>query len=149
MRDNTAKYLNWASGLAILLCGAVLLLFLFFMVYPYKTAEIKVPIQVLNENKEVKVGEPIKMFIVLDKYADIKPTVDTFVSCNDFNTVPLEARGAARPVGHYEFAVNIYTLPAGVKTGAICKFNFRNEYKVNPIRVITKNWYSEQFKVVE
>ena len=129
-------------------CGA-LLLGLYWLVAPYKVAEIKTPIQILNSNHQVAIGEPITMKIVLDKYSDIKPQVDTFITCDDYNTITQEGKGASRPVGHFEYINNEYTVPKEANVGATCRFNFKNTYRVNPIRTVTENWYSEEFKVVK
>lgn len=121
----------------------------FWMTYPYKVANIQVPIQILNEHKQIAPGETIRMFIILDKYQDIKPSVDTFVICDDQSTFALDGKGKARPVGHFEYIVTDYTLSLGAKAGATCSFHFKNTYQVNPLKTITKNWYSEDFKVEE
>jgi hypothetical protein len=131
-------------GMATLIIGVVI----FWTLYPYKTADIDVPIQILNENKQVKIGQPILMKLKVTKYTDITPKGSVYLRCSDNTIIELQASTVNRPPGEYQAIVDKYKVPDKVSAGVKCSFNFRNAYQVNPMREIVKDWYSEEFEVI-
>jgi len=131
-----------------ILTSIIITAVLFWSVYPYKTAEVKVPIEILNPNKQVKVGEPILMKIVVDKQSDITPKGSVYLRCNDGSIIELQSATSNRPPGKYVLVVDKYKVPERAIIGSRCNFNFRNSYQVNLIREIVKDWYSEEFEVI-
>lgn len=127
----------------------LLAIFLYWILFPYKTADIQTPIKILNQNHVIRVGEKIQMKIVLDKYTDVKPEVSKYVVCTSGNTAAFDQPGTSRPLGHTEYIVDNFVLPPKFVDGENCKFVFKSYYKVNPIRTIVKEWYSESFTVKE
>lgn len=125
---------------------------------PYKTADIVVPMEVLSETTTVVEGEKVnviqsdeQLHIVVEftKYIEATPTVSRNIVCLDgsvFIVPGTVQRGTARPVGTFR-ATPSYDLPEGMPRDTFCYFQFTNEYKVNPIRSITKTWQSEMFIV--
>lgn len=143
------RLLFFAGWLAILGNITLISIVAIWLLYPYHVTDLEVPIQIENQNHEISIGESIKMRLRINKPNDYKPDVVVFLTCNDGNLVTLNSLNRNLPKGKYELEVDNYILPAKVNVGAVCTFNFRNDYRVNPIRVITKQWYSEQFKVTE
>lgn len=127
----------------------LLILVAFWTLYPYQVSSVAVPIEILNKNKEIAIGENIQMLIRVDKPNNIKPEGTTYITCDDGNLVTLLSLVNNLPVGEYTVINDKYILPPKVLPGSRCRFNFRNAYRVNPMRTITKEWYSEQFLVVK
>lgn len=151
MRDRTIKDKLWhiIAILTFVMLTIIVATALFWTVYPYKTADIQVPIEILNENKQVRVGEPIQMKLVYTKYIDNLPKGDVYLKCSDGSIIELQANTANRPAGSYVVVVDKYRIPDRAIEGTKCRFNFRNTYQVNPIREIVKDWYSEEFEVIK
>lgn len=119
----------------------------------YQTADVTVPMTVLNENKEVKQGEPLQLSFVFTKYTQVTPQVSRNVLCADDTvhlafTIQNNNNNVARPIGTFT-ATTSYILSDSVPLDTTCFFEFTNEYQVNPIKRITKNWFSEPFIVKE
>ena len=124
-------------------------LMLFWTVSPYQVSDVQEPIKILNENKQIKIGEPIEMELIVNKPTDIKPVGSVYITCDDGNLVTMNSSVTNLPVGKYTVINNRYLLPPKVMVGAKCQFNFRNVYQVNPIRDITREWNSEYFEVIK
>lgn len=125
--------------------------YLYWQVFPYQTAEIAVPMEVLNENNEVPNGGELVMFLMIDKQSEYTPVVSRNVICDDGSVHFVESTvtgGTARPQGIYDVTVR-FTIADNMPVGATCEFEFQNDYKVNPIRTITKKWRSEPFRITE
>lgn len=120
----------------------------FWAIYPYQTADVEQPIKIMNPNKEIAIGDKIIMQLKIDKPSDIKPGGRRFITCNDGNLVTLATLVTRLPSGTYTYINDAYTLLPKIAAGSRCTFHFVNEYRVNPIRVIEKEWVSEQFLVL-
>lgn len=134
-----------------------ILLFIFMVVvgywsfYPYKTADIVEPINILNTNHEIAPGEKIVMELHITKYNLYPLTGDNNILCDNgriYNITKINPAGAnSLALGDYVRIQGAYSLPGDAEVGTICHFEFQNFYKVNPIRTIPKTWKSENFKV--
>ena len=127
----------------------VFLLIVYWQVFPYRTADVGEPMLVLNEDKEIKRGEMLKIELTFTKYTNVTPEVSRNVFCLDDSVHFPQSQpvtGTARPVGTFT-ARPVYDLPDTVPSDVLCFFQFTNEYEVNPIRTITKVWRSESFIV--
>lgn len=139
-------YLAWVAIIGnLILLGLVA----FWLIYPYKLPYIEQPIEILNPNKEIAIGEKIVMRINVSKQNDMTPTTAHNLTCEDGNLVTLSSSPKTLQKGQYTIISDRYTLPAKVNKGAICKFNFINNYQLNPLRNETVIWSSENFKVKE
>lgn len=123
---------------------------MYWAFFPYRTAEIQEPIEILNEYHEVVPGEAIVMKLSINKESDIFPDVSRNVICTSGRIYQVENNPVttARPKGEYTTIVR-YGLSTDAVPGEKCVFQFKNEYKVNPIRTIVKVWTSEEFNVKE
>lgn len=142
----TTQYIIWTILFANALAIAVSL---FWLLYPYNIATVTEPITILNKNHEIAVGEPIMMWLQVDKQTESTPETTAFITCNDGNLVTMNATSRTLPVGQYDIISENFLLPPKVLTGAKCEFNFTNVYRVNPLRTITQEWTSETFTVKE
>lgn len=126
------------------------ILFLWWQLFPYQTATVDVPIEVLNEKNEIRPGDNINLLVVFDKQSDVTPEVSRNIICNTGSVYDVVAPsgGRARPTGKFIAEVN-FGLTERAIPGEICVFEFINKYHVNPIRTVTKKWQSEPFEVVK
>lgn len=122
---------------------------LFWQVYPYKVSDVKVPIKILNKNKQIAVGEAIQMELELTKPNNTRPVGSVYITCDSGNLITLNGSPQNLPVGQYKIINERYLLPDKILSGDKCVFIFKNSYRVNPIREITKTWTSERFTVKE
>lgn len=144
------KFLHYFAWVAII--GNLLLIGLvaFWLIYPYQVPEIKQPIPIMNSDKEIAVGDNIRMKLAVDKHNDMTPSVVAHnITCTDGNLVTMAAKARTLPKGSYTIDTNNYILPPKVAKGATCQFNYVNTYKLNPIKSVTTTYSSEQFKVKE
>lgn len=139
-------FLGWAIIIGnLFLIGLVA----FWLLYPYKISDVKEPIEVLNENKIITIGEPIKLKIEVNKPNDYVPVSQRFITCRDGNLVTLASSSLNLPKGQYTIFSDNIILPLKVAKGSICKLNVVNSYKANPLKTVSASWVSEEFKVAE
>ena len=152
------KILYVVSSCIIAFAIGFMLLIIFWLLAPYKTAELEVPVEVLNSKHEISAGEHILMKVKATKYANVTPSRSEFIICDDGSLTfmdPGPSRnlppGPSRnlPPGTYTIYNDENVLPAKLIPGATCRYHFRYGYKVNPVREIVKEWVSEPFFVVK
>lgn len=145
------KIFHCLAWVAIIGNLALIGLVAFWLIHPYPLPTITQPIPILNENKEIAIGDPIKMKLEVNKQREMKPTTITRnITCNDGNLVTLANISVQDlPKGSYTLISDKFILPPKVAKGSTCKFNFINTYKLNPLRSETTKYSSEQFKVKE
>lgn len=115
----------------------------------YRLPEVQQPIEILNENKEIAVGETILMRIIVEKFEEAETNIDPSITCDDDNLITLKTGASTLPVGSFNVVQDRYTLPPKVEVGSVCEFNFVGTYRINPYVSKVETWTSEQFKVVE
>lgn len=143
-----SRFWHFITLLTFISASVIIVVCLFWVFYPYQVSEVKVPIEIENENNQIRVGERIEMRLQISKPNNIKPEGTVFISCDDGNLVTMASLTSNLPVGEYSLINDKYVLPPKVAVGSKCVFNFRNSYQVNPIRDIVKEWYSESFEVI-
>ena len=143
-----SRFWHFITLLTFISASIIVLTCLFWVFYPYQVSEVKVPIEIENENNQIRVGERIEMRLQISKPNNIKPEGTVFISCDDGNLVTMASLTSNLPVGEYSLINDKYVLTPKVAIGSKCTFNFRNSYQVNPIRDIVKEWYSESFEVI-
>lgn len=138
-----------AMWLAIGFISLVSMLVIAWLIMPYQTTELQQPIRILNSNREIRIGEAIIQELKINKPNDIAPDNPTrVIICNDGNLVTLSVlRQINLPIGIYTVIDDSYILPPKVAVGSECVFVWRQDYRVNPLRVIPVEWRSESFKV--
>ena len=144
------KILYAVSTAIIVVAISFMLVILFWLLYPYKTADLKVPVEVLNQNNKIGVGEKIVLKVEATKYSNVTPRRSEFITCDDGSLTfvdPGEPQNI--PPGKYTIINDTNLVPAKLVPGLTCKFHFRYGYKVNPVKEIIKEWESEPFLVVE
>lgn len=143
-----SRFWHFITLVTFISASIIVVVSLFWLTYPYQVSNVKVPIKILNDNKQIKVGETIEMEIQVNKPSELKPEGSVYITCNDGNLVTMNSMTTNLPVGEYTVVNRLYKLPPKVAVGSKCQFNFRNAYQVNPIRDITKEWSTEDFEVI-
>jgi len=139
----------WAAfigmgGWVVLMAG-----WLWWTFQPVALPAVVEPIRILNEGREVAIGEAIVMRLEVSKPPGARTLQSTrFISCESGNLITLTASVKDLPAGRYTVVSDSVILPAKVAPGDECRFTFRNTYAVNPIRDETVEWSSEEFKVL-
>jgi hypothetical protein len=121
----------------------------YWLLWPYKTADVVEPMQVLNTDHIVERGDQLQVEVKYTKHTEITPLVSRNIYCLDESVhfiVVQNQNGTARPVGTFNAKAR-YDIPKSVPSDVQCFFQFTNEYDVNPVRTITKVWSSESFIV--
>jgi len=148
MKKATKETLHVLAWIAIIGNICLILLIGFWKLWPYQLPYVQQPIEILNENKEIRIGQTIKMKLYVSKPKYIVSESYPTITCTDGNLVTLSPASLTLPAGEYIFESNTYVLPPKVATGSTCQFNFNNNYQMNPIRNEPVTWSSEQFKVL-
>ncbi len=155
MRERKLKDKIW-HGMAIctfIMLTLIVVVTAFWQLYPYKTADIVEPIDILNENHQIAPKEKIIMELRITKYNLFPVTTNNSILCDNGRIYTIDSimpKGkASLPVGTFVRVQNGYLLPGDIDIGSICHFEFQNTYEVNPIRKIIKTWKSEDFTVKE
>lgn len=144
------KILYALSTLIITLAIGFMLLIIFWLLYPYKTAEIEVPVEVLNTNHQIAQGEQIVLKVHVTKYSNVTPTRSEFITCDDGSLTFINpGKSTNLSPGSYTVINDYNTLPFKLAPGSICKYHFHYGYKVNPIREIVNEWVSDTFLVLK
>jgi len=142
------------SGLFRFLAFAFIFLvgqYIVWQVYPYRTADVQEPIVVTNLNNEVAPGGTLGLYIEFDKFTDLTPDVSRNLIClsgNVYSVTPAQER-ASLPQGDGQTANSFYTVDTTAQDGDMCVFEFKNDYRVNPVRTITNKWRSEVITIKE
>ena len=147
----TKAIMKASAGFLLGMAAYFSLLLIWWQFGIYQTADVVTPMIVLNENNEVGSDRLLRLEFEFTKYTEVAPKVSRNVICVDDTVhfvVSNGAGGVARPVGTFT-ARPVYMLDNTVPYNTECYFEFTNEYQVNPIRTITKTWFSEPFMVKE
>ena len=139
------KSLYILSWLVIISAIALMLLFGFWMLYPYKPIVYNDPVYpILNENKTATVGGILSYEVDYCKYTDIYPEVfKRYVDGIIYQTPP--GRGIVYQgcrVQQVDNLVPTTLIPGKYKMEVIV------DYQMNPIRHIIFTNYTEDFTIV-
>lgn len=133
--------------LAALLAWGVL--FVWWQVRPVWLPDIKQPIPVLNENHEISPGEPIVLELVVDKPVETDVSNSTrWIACESGNLITLTSNPTDLPAGKYTIIADSVILPDKFATADTCRFFYRVDFRINPIRDESREYVSEWFTVV-
>ena len=147
---NQRKIFYAFSTVVLSVAVSFMCLVLFWSLYPYKVVEVTEPIVVLNDHRLIAAGEFIELELTVTKYSDVSPVRFEFLLC-DGGAITIFEPGPARnlPAGKYVLINNTRVLPSEIAPGTSCTYNFNYDYKVNPVRTISKAWKSDPFIVVD
>lgn len=126
------------------------LLLWWHLLQPVNVPTIDQPIPVLNENREIAVGESIVLQLDVVKTDGSHPTVtNRFIVCESGNLITLTPSTRDLPVGEYRIISDSVDLPAKVTVGDTCTFLYRVDFRINPVRTVDVEYESEPFTVVQ
>lgn len=147
------KRLNYMAYLSVLVSACIVFstaVFVYWLVQPAKLPYIIEPIEILNDNNEIAIGEPVEMKLHIVKTDEVRTTNQTpRIECNSGNLVTLVGSNKDLPIGEYQIISNSYLLPPKVLIGDTCRFYFQTTFEINPIKSVSADWVSEDFKVKE
>lgn len=117
----------------------------------YTLPTVTEPIEIVNENNEIAIGEPIVMKLSIYKPQEIATYTTKFITCDDGNLVTLAPNRQTLPQNDEPYTVTSTSnlLPPKVLVGAECEFTFRVEFEINPLKTDSREWTSETFTVIE
>jgi hypothetical protein len=141
---NKLKIYYTASTILLFLSLAVLSVFIFWAVYPYKVLEIKGEVFPVV-NKTIKQGGTLYFVSDNCKYMDISSTTSRAFVNSIIYYIPSTTTNVRMGCGKVTISVPVSKeMPPG-------KYHLQNifQYKVNPIRVITVEHNTEMFTIVE
>lgn len=122
-----------------------------WMLQPVVTPTVEVPIKIENRNKEIAPGDPIQLSVTVDKPENSAQLARTSVQavCDSGIILPFVGNTRDLPAGKSTVTNSNYVLPPKTIPGDKCEFIFRNEYRVNPIKTVVREWESEYFTIIE
>lgn len=131
------------ANLVIFIIYGLVLLFAYWIFYPYNPLEITTPVKVLTP--VVKPGEVVYIDFEFTKNTPIKPEVKmALVDGVIFN---LPEFSPINPVGDTDSkVVGVVTVPTTVPCGEY-HIHFSADYQMNPLRVVTVEYETERFIV--
>lgn len=142
----------FVSGALIGILGwiVLLLLYTFWMLQPTGFPNVKEPLPVLNQNKEVGVGETLIVQLDVEKTAPLAPISSTrYLSCESGNLVTLTGSPTRLPLGKYTLIVDDIKIPNKILPNDTCVFEIVVLYQINPVRQEELTLTSEVFTVTE
>lgn len=146
----TARILAWISIVGM---GTMVIVVLYWHLYPYKIIEVKQPSKVLNELRSevngvtypaVKRGQILSYRMEYDKYMAITARVRRQL-VNDRSICLMEGAGQAK-MGQNATVIDVL-IPPNIFPG-LYRLQTFYEYEPNPIREIKYDYFTEWFEVL-
>lgn len=139
-----SKFAHWFIIGSLIFSFIILVIFLFWWIYPYKTIEVsKQPYPVITP--VVKQGEMMMYKIDYCKYTTAVATVSkTFV---DGIVYAIPENSLNLPVG-CDSRITSIVVPKSLPVGTYY-LRILGTYKVNPIRTITNEYTTDKFEVTK
>ena len=142
----------WTSIIGTL---ALLLLLVFWNIYPYKVAEVtNAPLPVINKDAQVEAGGLLLLRLKAVKHSPVRweicrQLVNALLDPQHFHSTNIVVHHgfSALPAGTYDTLIHV-PIPGWVPPGT---YRLLSVYiaKVNPVREIVIEVYSQPFEVVE
>jgi len=138
--------ITW-TGLAAAFMSMILCFI--WLVFPYKVAEVTQPIQIMNPDDTINVGDRIRVSITYKKYKAIAAKNFPVIECLSGNLVQMAPYDSNLPVGTGTFENDDFELSPKFTSGDKCQLILTQDYKVNPIRTVSIVSHSEFFTVTD
>ena len=138
------KLFNLVSLITIIAFNLLVLVFLFWLLYPYKTITFNTPEHSV-ETKIVKSGGYLVYDVSYCKYTNVVPTITRYFVDGITYLVSNNEVAIKKEKGCGVNKVQVY-VPKGLPKGDY-KFQVIFHYKVNPIRTIDVVSYTESFTI--
>lgn len=122
-----------------------------WLLQPVVVPSVQTPIKIDNPNNEIAAGEAIMLEVTVDKPENSAQLARTSVQavCESGIILPFVGNTRDLPPGQVTVTNSNYVLPSKTLVGDRCEFVFRNEYRINPLKTVVREWRSEKFTVVE
>ena len=123
----------------------IFLIFMFWWVYPYKTVEVKSQPYIV-EQSPVKQGENLIYVVDYCKYTKVVPIVHKQFIDGIIYSVP--ESNVNLPIGCQKIRVSV-RVPENLPPDANYRLKVHTAFQVNPIRIITNEYETEEFSVIK
>ena len=136
---------NIFTTLTLILAFGFILTVIFWCIYPYNPLEIKQPLEILNEDKTVQVGEQLFYQVEFTKNTDKLPIINNhLVDEVVYALAPITPVNTSGEHNQVVSHITIPTIPAG-------NYYLRTStcYEMNPIRTVCVVYESENFNILE
>jgi len=161
------KYVYWFLLSTMGLTTALMVVVIFWLVYPYEVLTFnKQPFVVLNSDVDIdtidldsiskqtdrpmayiQAGQPIPVIWDFCKNAQLKSSNFT-VQLENSVIIGLPTTSAELKQGCYKVLVRSFSAPSFMQDGEVAKLVFNVEFRVNPVRTINYRFESENFVIV-
>lgn len=129
---------------------SLLALCVWWLVQPDGIPDIKEPMRVLNPNREVAIGDPLILELIVDKRVERNPrTSNRVIECESGNLLTLVSNPVTLPAGQYTIVSDTIVVPPKAIPGDVCRAVFLIGYEINPVREEVARYVSEQFVILE
>jgi len=143
MKLSLFKLISWIT----IVSGLFLCLYVgYILTYPFKVAEIKLPLPVLNKD-DIRPGGVVILEIGYTRYIEGVATIYSHFSCNS-GIYSLPDRSSFVSKGSGKIFTRV-SLPINIPTGERCRYNAINEYNEHLLRSVQVSVDSEYFDVVK
>ena len=143
-----ASALRLLVALLLLVLGIWAIVWVYWLNEPVTLPDVREPIPVLNQDKTIAIGEPIRLLVTVDKPMDVEAErASRSIVCESGNLVTLTPSTRDLPTGQFTIVFDDVDLPPKVEPGDVCQFRFNLDYRINPIRIDERVWFSEEFTV--
>ncbi len=143
MRLDLFKSVAWIT----IISGLLLCLYVgYYLTYPFKVADIRLPLPVKNAN-EIRPGGVVVLEVGYTRFVEGTATIYSHFNC-DSGIYSLQDRSSFISKGSGKIFTRIM-LPTGVPIGDNCTYQAINEYKIHTLRSVPVRVWSELFKVLK
>ena len=130
------------ANIAICLMYLLVILFLYWTLYPYKPLEIEQPVKIVSEVHNP--GDMIYADFNFEKNTNVKPDISLAIVDGVIFNIPSSTPQNSE--GHNERVVGVLEVPSTVPCG-IYHLHWTAKYRMNPIRTVEVKYESEKFEI--
>lgn len=137
----------------IWLCLILTFLFLalvgYWLVVPVHELKISDPLDILNTNDTIAIGEPIIVRFTYTKEKAIPALVEPSIECQSGNLATIVPQHTNLPVGTHTITTDNIKLSPQVASGDVCQLVQKWTYHINPVRKAVYIVRSEYFIITK
>ncbi|MBU0847061.1 hypothetical protein KKH23_07695 [Patescibacteria group bacterium] len=139
-----SRWLPRMAFVTLFTTAFIIALVAYWMFYPYRLVEFETPMEVINS--PVRRGEVVNYRLKFCKFTDLQPVISRRL-INNF-TIALPSLSPQSGKGCVDLISSSTIVPAHLPAGKY-KLEMSSSYQVNPLRVITIPYETEEFDVIE
>ena len=149
--DSTDKnrYINLFFTIGLLFSFLFVFHILSKLIFPLKVQEVELPLKILNENRQVEIGDYLIIEINTIKYVNQPSVVQATILCEDgsfYNYSPITSNA---PKGEQKLVVkNAIRIPNEAHPAQNCQLFVIDTFRLNSLRTFEQHQYSEFFDII-